>query len=307
MSAVRPPGERGGDRCLSGRTDRNTSVVPTERSQELQELAQRVADALPLEVAEEVVLTGSVSRGVADEVSDIEMLIVTPETLELAACFEHARAAGLEELDTWGDQSTPTRRVSGLLEGVSLELVWWSRENTESSIDSFFSSSDLSSGADAIAHGVALRTSGSLSRWQARLSEYPEELARARIEDAALTWGGFSPAGLLTLARPGERLSRTERMVDDASRVLRIVFALNRVWLPTTKRLAARVESLGVRPARLAERIEEAFSESEPRRALLVMTELQSETVALAPDGPNVNRARSWLAAGAKLLSSGER
>ena len=307
MSAVRPPGERGGDRCLSGPTDRNTSVVPTERSQELQELAQRVADALPLEVAEEVVLTGSVSRGVADEVSDIEMLIVTPETMELAACFEHARAAGLEELDTWGDQSTPTRRVSGLLEGVSLELVWWSRENTESSIDSFFSSSDLSSGADAIAHGVALRTSGSLSRWQARLSEYPEELARARIEDAALTWGGFSPAGLLTLARPGERLSRTERMVDDASRVLRIVFALNRVWLPTTKRLAARVESLGVRPARLAERIEEAFSESEPRRALLVMTELQSETVALAPDGPNVNRARSWLAAGAKLLSSGER
>jgi predicted nucleotidyltransferase len=291
----------------TGLTDRNTSVVPTERSQELQELAQRVADALPLEVAEEVVLTGSVSRGVADEVSDIEMLIVTPEQMELAACFEHARAAGLEELDTWGDQSTPTRRVSGLLDDVSLELVWWSRENTESSIDSFFSSSDLSSGADAIAHGVALRTSGSLSRWQARLSEYPEELARARIEDAALTWGGFSPAGLLTLARPGERLSRTERMVDDASRVLRIVFALNRVWLPTTKRLAARVESLGVRPARLAERIEEAFSESEPRRALLVMTELQSETVALAPDGPNVNRARSWLAAGAKLLSSGER
>lgn len=195
---------------------------------------------------------------------------------------------------------------SGFLEGVPLELVWWSREYAESSIDSFFAPSDMSSGADAIAHGVALRTSGSLSRWQARLSEYPEELARARIEDAALTWGGFTPAGLLTVARPGERLSRTERMVDDASRVLRIVFALNRVWLPTNKRLAARVASLAVKPARLAERIEEAFSEPDPRRALLVMTELQSETVALAPDGPNVNRARRWLAAAANLLSSGE-
>jgi hypothetical protein len=31
-------------------------------------LAQRYVDALPPEVAEEVVLTGSVSRGVADEV-----------------------------------------------------------------------------------------------------------------------------------------------------------------------------------------------------------------------------------------------
>ena len=286
-------------------TARNTSVVSTERSQQLQDLAQRVADALPLEVAEEVVLTGSVSRGVADEVSDIEMLIVTPEQMELAACFEHARAAGLEELDTWGDQSTPTKRVSGVREGVPLELVWWSREHAESAIDAFFST-DTSSAADAIAHGVALRTSGSLSRWQARLGSYPEELAKARIEDAALTWGGFAAAGLLTLARAGERLSRTERMLDDASRVVRIVFALNRVWQPTHKRLAENMASLAVKPARLAERIEAAFSEPVPRRALLIMTELQAENVALAPDGPNVNRARVWLAAGAKLLSSGE-
>src|SRR5438128_742094 len=70
------------------RPDRNTSVVATERSRQLRDLAQRVADALPLEVAEEVVVTGSVSRGVADEVSDIEMLIVTPEQLDLAACFD---------------------------------------------------------------------------------------------------------------------------------------------------------------------------------------------------------------------------
>ena len=118
--------------------------------------------------------------------------------------------------------------------------------------------------------------------------------------------GRLTPAGLLTLARPGELLSRTERMLDDASRVLRIVYALNRVWQPTPKRLANRVASLAVKPARLAERIEEALSESDPRRALLVMTELQSETAALVPDGPNVNRARRWLSAGAALLSSSQ-
>jgi len=108
---------------------------------------------------------------------------------------------------------------------------------------------------------------------------------------------------LLTLARPGELLSRTERMLDDATRVLHMVYALNRVWPPTTKRLARRVASLEVKPARLAERIEEAFREQDPRRALLVMTELQLDAATLAPDGPNVNRARLWLAAGAKLLS----
>ena len=277
--------------------------MATERSEQLRDLAQRVADALPPEVAEEVVLTGSVSRGVADEVSDIEMLIVTAEPLELAACFDHARAAGLEELDTWGVQGTPTQRVFGYREGVPIELVWWSRAHAESSVDAILRG-DTSSGAEAIANGVALRTRGSLTRWQARLSDYPEELVIAQIEDAALTWGGYAPAGLLTLVRPGEQLARTERMVDDASRLMRIVYALNRVWEPTSKRLAARVALLAVKPDRLAERLEEAFSEADPRRALLVMTELQSETVALAPDGPNVNRARRWLAAAADALNS---
>lgn len=280
--------------------------MATERSRQLQELAQRVADALPLEVAEEVVLTGSVSRGVADEISDIEMLIVTAEPLELATCFEHARAAGLDELDTWGAQGTATQRVSGFAEGVPLELIWWSREYAESRIDAILLG-EISSSADAIANGVALRTSGSLSRWQARLDDYPDELASEQIEDAALTWGGFTPAGLLTLTRPGELLARMERMLDDAARVLRIVYALNRVWQPTHKRLATRVAPLAVKPDRLAERIEEALAEPDPRRALLFMTELQAETAALAPDGPNVNRARRWLAAGANLLSSRER
>ena len=64
----------------------------------------------------------------ADAVSDIEMLVVTPEVLPLETCFEHARAAGLTNLGTWGPQDTPARRVSGLREGVPVELIWWSRE-----------------------------------------------------------------------------------------------------------------------------------------------------------------------------------
>ena len=275
--------------------------MTSERTQQLRDLAQRIADALPPEV-EEVVLTGSVSRGMADEVSDIEMLIVTPEQLELDECYEHARAAGLENIDSWGDQTSPTRRVSGMLEGVPIELIWWSRELAESSVDGFFEL-DVSSGADAIANGVALRTSGALARWQTRLADYPEELAKARIESAALPWGGFAAAGLLTLVRPSERLALVEWNFDGAVRVLAIVYALNRVWPPTTKRVETRVASLEVKPDRLAERIEEAVTEADPRRALLVMTELQLDTVNLAPEGPNVNRARKWLTEGVELLS----
>jgi predicted nucleotidyltransferase len=272
----------------------------TARSVELRSIAQDVADALPASV-EEVVLTGSVSRGVADGVSDIEMLVVTRDEPELEECFSLAASAGLSDLGTWGQQGVPTKRVSGIRDGAAFELVWWSHAHAESAVDAIFEG-DTSTTADALAHGVALRTSGLLEQWQKRLRDYPEELARARIEDAALTWGGFAAAGLLTIVRPGERLAQLERMVDDATRVIRIVFALNRVWQPTTKRLKDRVADLPRKPDRLAERIEEALTEPDPRRAVLVMTELQAETVALAPDGPNINRARTWLNDALELL-----
>ena len=127
-------------------------------------------------------------------------------------------------------------------------------------------------------------------------------LARARIEDATHTWGGFTPAGLLTLIRPGDRLALLERMMDDASRIVRIVFALNRVWQPTLKRLEDRAATLTHKPERLAERIEDALTEPDPHRAVLVLTELQLDTVLLAPDGPNVVRARKWLSDAREIL-----
>jgi hypothetical protein len=88
-------------------------------------------------------------------------------------------------------------------------------------------------------------------------------------------------------------------------RVLRIVYAMNRVWEPTTKRLAARLEALPVKPERLAERIEEAFTEPSLVRAALVMKELQLETAELAPSGPNIDRARRWLPEVIEVLSAG--
>jgi hypothetical protein len=263
------------------------------RTRELHEVAERIAAALP-PVVEEVVLTGSVSRGMADEVSDIEMLVVTIEELELAECFEHGRRIGLEGLDTWGVQGTETNRVFGYLEGVPVELVWWSREFAEASVAAIVAGQPSGS-AEALANGVALRTVGLLEAWQERLRVYPDDLAAARIEEAALTWGGYAPAGMLTIARPADRLALVERLVDDTQRVLRIVCALNRAWEPTIKRLADRVRALPVKPERLAERIDEILTEPDPLRAMLVLSELQIDTLALAPSGPKVDRARRWV------------
>jgi predicted nucleotidyltransferase len=85
--------------------------MPMARTSELRRLAGQIAAALPA-VAEEVVLTGSVSRGAADDLSDIEMLVVTTEPLELAECFEHARRVGLDSTDSWGPREQKSRACS---------------------------------------------------------------------------------------------------------------------------------------------------------------------------------------------------
>lgn len=259
----------------------------------MREVAERITTALP-SVVEEVVLTGSVSRGVADEISDIEMLLVTTTRLDLAECFEHARRLGLVGLDTWGVQGTEVSRVFGYYEGSPIETIWWSRDFAERSVAALLSG-QRSTSAEAITSGIALRTAGLLETWQQRLRVYPDVVAAVWIEEAAQAWGGFHPAGFLTLARPGERLALIEYLYLDSVRVLRIIYALNRVWQPTSKRLADRVQALPVKPERLAERIEEALTEPDPLRAMLVMSELQAETADLAPSGPNVDRARHWL------------
>jgi len=274
--------------------------MATARTRELHAVAERIAAALP-PVVEEVVVTGSVSRGAADDVSDIEMLVVTTEQLDLDECFEHARRAGLVGLDTWGVQGTETNRVFGYFDRVPIELVWWSRDFAETSVAAL-AAGGHSASAEALANGIALRTVGLLGNWQERLRVYPDDLAAARIEDAALTWGGYAPAGMLTLARPGDRLALVERLVDDTQRVLQIVYALNRVWQPTNKRLPDRVPALRVKPERLAERIEEVLTEPDPFRAMIVLSELQLDTLALAPSGPNVDRARRWVQEALEVL-----
>jgi predicted nucleotidyltransferase len=260
------------------------------RSEELLALAQRIVEALDPEVVEEAAVTGSVSRGVADAVSDIEMLLVTPETLPLHECFALAAEAGLEQLDTWGPQGGPTSRVFGYCDRVPIELIWWSRDFAEQSVESLLAG-QVTGSADAIVHARPLRTRGLLESWQARLTPMPPEVAAAIVEDAALTWGGFAPEGFLTIVRPGETISRLEYMLDDVGRMLRIVHAVNGEWPPTTKRFAARLEPLATKPDRFAERVEAAVLEQD----LHALTQLKLEVALLAPGGPNIDRARVWL------------
>jgi predicted nucleotidyltransferase len=247
----------------------------------LRELAQRVADSLP-PVAEDVVLTGSTSRGAADELSDVELLVVSEALPSLEECLA---ATGFE--DHWTPDGT-LWWTGGVVDGEEVEAIWWPRERVERRIDDILAAEVFDHQrlrtAEAIAHGVALRGER-LAEWQQRLAAYPDDLARHVIDDAAESWHE-SPRSERALMR--DRLPLARRLVEDAENVLRIVFALNREWEPGWKRIDAFLEPLPVKPARLVQRIDAALEAHDLR----AMRELVRDALALAPDTPNVLRAR---------------
>jgi predicted nucleotidyltransferase len=258
------------------------------RSDELRALAQRFVESLPDEI-DEALLTGSVSRGEADELSDVELLLVARDTpLRLSDLgiemwqedfFEHGAIA-------W---------YTALVEGEVLEMAGWTHARVRGRVDGILAGEMIDHArfrfAEALVHGIPLRSAGAIEGWQARLAEYPEALVEAIVHDASEEWLEH-PLGVRAHLRVGGRLSLAAMLADDLQNVLRIVFAVNRAWEPSWKRLPQLVAPLALKPDRLAERIDEALAEISLRKT----RELALDALQLAPDLPRVLLARERTA-----------
>jgi predicted nucleotidyltransferase len=262
--------------------------VATARSGELRALARRIVDGLPLVVAD-VVLTGSVSRGVADELSDVELLVVPRELPSLGQCTAILRDAGLDAVESWTPPA-PVYWTAGRRDGEFVELIWWPSSYVDERVRAIAAAEIVDHRrlrtAEALVNGEALRGTAHAG-WRSRLLTYPDLLAPRIVADAAETWHEH-PRSELTLMRDGDTLVLAQRLVEDAENVLRIVFAVNRAWQPGWKRAARAAEALPSRPERLAERIDGALRSLDLR----AMRELVLDALALAPGVPAVVRAR---------------
>ncbi len=218
------------------------------RSDELRAAAQRVADALP--TATDILLTGSTSRGVADELSDIELLVVAeavPDNLPL------------EALDTWSP-GPPIHWFGGTFEGEFVELIWWPRRYVDERVRAIAAGEIIDHArlrtAEAIVNAIQLRGDGH-ARWAAQLAVYPEGLAEKIVADASATFRD-TDAQVRAVQRPGDALVLAQKVAEYAEDVLRIVFARNGAWEPGWKRLPQRLEPLATKPRGLAQRLDAA-------------------------------------------------
>lgn len=255
----------------------------TERSRTLRTRAGRVAALLP-EHVEDVVLTGSAARGMADDLSDIELLVISdslPDELPF------------DERQSWSPGVDGAMWYGGLFEGEKVELVWWTPAYAEERVRAIAAGEIVDHArlrtAEAVVQGIALRGSRHAD-FCARLARYPHGLAARIVDDVTDDWVDWVDSQRSNL-RDGDALMLAQAVVEAAEGILRIVFALNEEWEPGWKRLAARVEPLAVKPDRLAERIDAAIRTLD----LQSMRALAAETLTLASPTEKTLLARERL------------
>jgi hypothetical protein len=262
------------------------------------DVARDLAALVPLELGREVALTGSVARGVADDDSDIEFVAwvdTMPSAEERVGWLEHIGASEIGEPHTSSDGTVwEWSRFRGLWLETGWQPIARHEENLRAMMEAKVTDHRVLQTASAVVHALPLRTNGALARWQAELSYYPEALAPLLIADASRRWR--HALAYWSLERRGDRVAATERLLADVHSILRIVFAVNRVWEPGWKWARWTTRDLVLKPARLMDRIDEVLTCTELESSLQSCAELAAETLSLVPPEIDVTDARAAVA-----------
>lgn len=271
----------------------NATEASRIRYQVAYELAQL---CLPL-LGKECVLTGSSSRGLADEASDIEQVFYVDKLPSLQERERWLNEVGVADLHSETEPiADGSIWATFRFHDIWIEAGWQTIEAHEKNLQYILAGNVIDHHhlklAEIITHALPLRSQGLLAQWQQKLSHYPDTLPASIIADATELWT-FPPIveARWALIRRGEFLGLFERLVRDVHNCLRMLFALNRQWEPEWKWLRSATSSLTIKPERLVERINEVFTTAQPEMCVLTCLRLISETLLLASPAYDVMRA----------------
>ncbi|MEO8458580.1 MAG: DUF4037 domain-containing protein [Chloroflexota bacterium] len=272
----------------------------SDRSRELWPLALELAEACPLELGIEIALAGSVSRGWADEHSDIELNFWVEEIEPWPG--ERVRwlqGLGVERIIVDDEaHHTGSWWMEFVYKGTWVEIGWHSigyfdrllQRIVAGEVEDMFEMT----AAEMMAHSIALRDGPNLGRWREMVRVYPETLRRAMIALGTKDWGEphYWELGALRVLRPDATIAvlRGESCIRN---LLRVLFAVNRQWQPDMRKWTRQwAGTLEKKPERLAERVLSIFERPIARSSHAELLDLVAETLALVPDEYGVAETR---------------
>ena len=268
----------------------------TPESEILTSLARAVALAhQPLPGAVAAMVTGSVAKGLADGVSDIDMAVYYEGPLPDAAALGEIcdRLGGLARRPLGGPRQEDGFIEAFDLAGVEVQLIHSTVAGWEATMDELLIrhavSTPLAKALEGIGVCRAFYGEALIESWRARASRFPPELGRAMVVEHLK----FFPAwGVVPqFVTRDATLWYHQVLVESCQNLLGVLSGLNRVYYTPFqfKRMGRFLSQLRLQPADLGGRIEALFT-SPPAEALLSLESLVAETLDLVEAGlPDVD------------------
>lgn len=268
----------------------------TDASRKRYELALRLVESCPPELGDEIALTGSTARGLADDDSDLEINLWSETLPPIEARVAWLEAAGVEAIEVF-EQPRPDDSywIGGKVGDVPLEVGWQRYALVEEIIADWLGSPERQPFADILASAIPFRTKGRLTQWQEQLKKYSNEVQRHAVRLAVARWSKPDYFGdMLRLARRGERLTYMSSILQDLKLMMSLLYAVNRRWQPSGKWTLTVARDLPRMPERWRERIDDILT-APPEESVHLCVELMLDALALVPPEYDVSAAVAAL------------
>ena len=217
-----------------------------------------------------VILAGSTSRGWADSYSDIEIGVfwTTPPSDEERMAPIAVAGGVFWELDPYNPEDDIWMEEWGLAE-IKMDVRNLTVERMEGILQDVVDHYDISAfkqaTVSAAQYAIPLYNAPLLEQWQRKLAHYPDELARAMVQENVQLYEWCWWVDQLISRADWPQLYQS--FSDATFQVFSILIGLNRIYHPGFKWMNRWIDEMQIAPPDFANRIKEIFR-AEPLKAL---------------------------------------
>ncbi|MEO8394733.1 MAG: hypothetical protein ABI700_17190 [Chloroflexota bacterium] len=257
----------------------------SSHSQTLFAQARYFLKTCPPSLYEEVAVSGSVARGIADQYSDCEVGFWVAE-LQIDAYKSWLESLG--SAVTLMRESPDRGRAIYLeysVDGIKLGTVWQKWDDLEDALAAL-SADRLPEHETAfwmLAHLIPIGDAPRLKDYQSRVTQYPDTLRRNVIEQRLRNWRWMMGVSDVFLAEPvarrGQLYDLRRRQLMTLKDIFSMLFAFNRLWLPEAKWYNEEAAWMAQKPPQLIERMDTLLTERDPYTVMETMRRLQVDSL----------------------------
>ena len=231
-----------------------------------------------------ILVTGSVAKGLADDNSDID-IIMYYEELPSEAEFEAYRQAALDsEGGFYGGNAKEGFALYHYIDGIRHDFAHGRLTETDTLLTEFLAEPDLENEnkqiiINGILSGIPLKGDELIQEWKERLASYPPQLGTMLIEKHLR----FRPIWVLQKmgVDRNEIIFLQEELLTAVQNIFGVLCGLNQLYHPgKIKGLDHTIAQMHITPPNIAQRLPALF-EVDGQTAVIQLKQLIEETISL--------------------------